>query len=211
MNVYPSRLILTPLAPPLPSPLHSPPTHPPTHQTPHPPPTHRPQDADFFKFQVPHRSNPGLGLGRYHDMGDVLRRLGNRTLSFLGDSLASQHAHAMECSWWVRAVSGVGATGFPFPHLTTFLSNFNLPQAPLRQGPHAVLREGGLPPHLLGQRHGLLPRGALRDQRALHVADRNHHDGGAAARREGGGGGPRGRAGDDEAVHGGACVRACPS
>jgi hypothetical protein len=57
------------------------------------------QDADFFKFQVPHRSNPGLGLGRYHDMGDVLRRLGNRTLSFLGDSLASQHAHAMECSW----------------------------------------------------------------------------------------------------------------
>lgn len=59
------------------------------------------QDADFFKFQVPHRSDPGLGMGRYHDMGDVLKRLGNRTLSFLGDSVASQHAHAMECSWCV--------------------------------------------------------------------------------------------------------------
>lgn len=50
---------------------------------------------------MPHRSDPGLGAGRYHDMGDVLRKLGNRTLSFLGDSVASQHAHAMECSWWV--------------------------------------------------------------------------------------------------------------
>lgn len=59
------------------------------------------QDADFLKFQVPHRHNPGLGMGAYHDMGDVLRRLGNKTLSFLGDSVASQHAHAMECSWCV--------------------------------------------------------------------------------------------------------------
>ena len=31
--------------------------------------------ANFLKFQVPHK---GTVLGSYRDMGDVLRRLGNR-------------------------------------------------------------------------------------------------------------------------------------
>jgi hypothetical protein len=44
-------------------------------------------------------SSAGEGLTTYRSMADVLKLLGNRTLTFVGDSIASQHAHATECSW----------------------------------------------------------------------------------------------------------------
>jgi hypothetical protein len=41
-----------------------------------------------------------LGLTELRDMADVLSLLGpNKTLTFVGDSVASQHAYASECSW----------------------------------------------------------------------------------------------------------------
>jgi hypothetical protein len=53
---------------------------------------------------------PGAGMTTYRPMREVLRLLGNGTLVFVGDSIGSQHAHAMECSWWVLGGNSRGSS-----------------------------------------------------------------------------------------------------
>lgn len=40
-------------------------------------------------------------MSAFRDMGDVLEMAEGRNLTFIGDSMSSQHAHASECSWYV--------------------------------------------------------------------------------------------------------------